>query len=295
MKIKMFLTLIAVFFSAVACSVPASATEDITVPEIHITKDGKVEAQGLLVQQIAGTTIFSKTSWGGGNFLRFTITTNSSTKILRRYGEVMPFSEISVGNYIVVKGTISSGSDSLMIAASEITNMSSLTGQMSFSGTVVSIISSNSFTMNDKKLGVITVDISNTNDIVKGNITILSSNIKVGDKVTSVTGTYNYDTKILKAQRVKIYRNMAPFKPKNFTGVLKTAPGTVFPMTVIVTIGGKNYNVKLSETTEIRKNNKSKTQISRFAADDRVKLYGHIEETEEMNIIDAEIIRNLDL
>ena len=82
------------------------------------------------------------------------------------------------------------------------------------------------------------------------------------------------------------------FKPKNFKGILKTAPDKTLPTTMVVTIALKDYTIKLSENTWVINNKRKTIALSRFVVGDDIVLYGAIQESDDLIIDNVEIVRN---
>lgn len=265
-------------------------------PEIYIDKTGKTSIVGAKVMQFAGSTIYARVIWDN-SFIRLLVKTNQSTQITRRYGELIKISDIAVNDYISIEGTLESNADTISIVASAIKNLSDQTQQNAFSGTVAAINTSlTSFTLvNDKNFDVIQVNIGTSTQIVLGSRIVDAAHIKAGDKILSASGIYDYAGKTLTAKNIKVYINMDTFKPKNYSGVLKTAPGKTPPTTMVVTIKSKDYLVNLSANTQIINNKRKATALSRFLEGDNIVLYGNIRESDDLIIDNVEIVRDASL
>ena len=289
-----------IFFGAQSFAQTASNVLDFDIkspkPEIHIDQTGKVSILGAKIIQFAGSTIYTRVIWDN-SYIRLLVKTNAATtKIARKYGETIRVANMAVGDYLSIDGVLESGADSLSVISSNIVDLSDQTQQNNFSGTVSAIDSSlTSFTMNSDAFGAIKVALNSSTQITLGSRTIDANHLKVGNKISSVSGTYNYADKSLAAQKIVVYIDMNIFKPKNFSGVLKTAPGKTLPTTMTVTIGSADYLVNLPAGTQVINNKRKTTSLSRFLEGDKVFLYGHLRESDEPIIDDVEIVRDANL
>ena len=114
MKYSAF-TMCTVLF-VVMSALPARAAN--APSEISIKPDGTFFATNVVVMQKsekAGTNLFSRVTWGN-DFLRVTILA-SSAKITKNNGGSAAVEDIQVGDILSVKGTLATGSDSLVINA----------------------------------------------------------------------------------------------------------------------------------------------------------------------------------
>ena len=264
-------------------------------PEIHINKDGRVLIEGAKIMQFVGNTMYARVIWDN-IFLRIVVKTDQNTSFVRRYGEAVNISNIAVGNYLSIEGSLESNADSLSIIAAKIKNLSDLTQQNNFSGTILAIDPSyKSFSLNSKTLGVVQVVLDGSTSIVLGSRAVGAFHLKVGDNITSVNGVYDHGTKILKADKIVVYINMSIFKAKNRSGVLKSMSGKTLPANLVVTINSEDYTVKLSEETQIINNRRKDISLSRFIEGDSIVFYGALQETDELIVDSVEIIRNASL
>jgi len=264
-------------------------------PEIQINKFGKISVVGAKVMQFAGSTIYARVIWDSA-FIRLLLKTDQSTKITRRYGESIKVSDIKIGDYITIDGVLESNADSLSIITSSITDLSDQTQQNAFSGTVTAINNSlTNFTLEDKNFGPINVNINESTQIILGSRTVNMAHIKVGDKILSASGVYNYANKTLTAKNIKIHIDLSIFKSKNHTGILKTIPGKTLPTTMVITIKSNDYLVNLSADTQIINNKRKTTALSRFLEGDTIVLYGNIRESDDLVIDNVLIVRDASL
>lgn len=300
-KLSIVATIIVMSFNfglvALAQTVMFGSDFDINAPrpEIYIDKNGKTMIVGAKVIQFAGSTIYTRVIWDN-SFIRLMVKTDQSTKITRRYGELIKVSNVAINDYIGIEGNLESNADSLSIIASAIKDLSDQTQQNTFSGTLTAINNSlTSFTLDDKNLGSIQIVIGTSTQIVLGSRIVDIAHMKIGDKIISVDGVYNYANKTLMAKNIKVYIDLSIFKPKNYTGVLKIVPGKTLPTTMVVTIKSKDYTVNLSADTQIINNKRKATALSRFVEDDTIVLYGNIRESDDLIIDNVEIVRDASL
>ncbi len=273
--------------------VPFTTVSAFSGSEVHITKDGLTSISGAKVMQLAGGTLFMRLYWGDA-YVRFTIKTNSKTKILRATNEETTMAEVSEGDLLDVTGELESGGNSLIVVASTIRNSSVDKKQATFSGKVSGVdLASRSFTL-VTKTDTITVQTGTTTQFLKGTRTLDLEHVSVGDTVLKTSGDYNLTSKLLSAQLVTTYVDLNNYKPRNFDGVLAEVSGTSLPTSVRVTVGNIKYTVNIKETTSLLSKTRSTVVLSRFVVGDKLRLYGAIREVDDP-IIDAEIVRNMSL
>lgn len=272
-----------------------SGTEDFP-PEISITKDGKVKAQGVKVMQIAGSTIFARFIWQEA-FLRLTLKTDSRTIFTRRYGDALNISDISVGDWLVVEGGLEHGSESFSINATKIKDVSIFTkDEVKVTGTIIETVGGGSILRtNTKEYGVIEIRPDGNTTITKGSLNISPKDINIGDTVISAKGVYDTAKKSLKTRTMEIYVNKNIFIPRNFQGTLKEIRGTGIPTTLVINAEGKDYTVKITDQTAIMRANRALTTLARFVVGDTVRFYGNITEA-DLNVVDnVLVVRNVSL
>lgn len=263
--------------------------------QFSIDSNGKVSADGLRVEQIAGTTFYAKIYWGP-SLIRLLIRTDSNTKIVKHYGEPITISDISVGDYVSIQGDLFTGSQSLDVVVSSIKDWNLQTEENQFSGNVVNVMVNNSqFLLNPKKSTQnITVNLASTTEISKGSLMITPDKILPGDIVINTIGNFDHSTNTLDATFVKIYQDMSIFKPKNFIGSVLVLTNQTLPGKISVLIDKKGYTLNLASTTAILNKMKRPASLARFIVGDKVRIYGFIEEANS-GTIDAQIIRNMSL
>ena len=259
--------------------------------ELHFTPDGTFTAKNVVIYQKAGTNFFSRAVWGT-TFLRFVIVTSTSTVITKKYGESATAADIKEQDIIDITGTLANGGDSMVINAKTIRDTALQTAGKTFSAVVLSVDSGGQmFVLHDKTMGKTNVAIGGA-PITKGARTITMDELKAGDKVLSVPGTYSYSTNTLNADSIVVYQDDKMFKPRNFEGTLKSISGTALPVTAVVTVGATDYTVYVPVGAPILKNSKAATVLSRYVVGDKVRFYGAIRPT-NFTEVDAEILRDL--
>ena len=259
--------------------------------ELRFASDGGISAKGLMVQQIAGTNLFVRALWGE-TYIRLVVVSNSSTKITKAYGEAASIGDIKDKDTIDVEGRLSSGGDSLVINASSIRDANLLVAGKTISGMVIALDSAeNSITVEDKVLGKTAVAVGGA-AITKGVRSVGMGEVKVGDKVLSAEGSYDYSTKKFTATAISVHQEASIFKARNFEGSLKSISSTSLPTTVVVTVGSTDYTVYLSEKSAILSKSRKSATLSRFVVGDSVRFWGSIREA-NLSEVDAEILRDL--
>ncbi|MFA6552132.1 MAG: hypothetical protein WCT19_01370 [Candidatus Paceibacterota bacterium] len=265
-----------------------------TIPEVHIDKTGKVSVQGAKVMQKAGTSYYVRLIWSE-SYIRILVKTAPGAEVVRRFGAIMSPTEINPGDYLNIDGEIESGSDSFIVKASKIRDLSDQKEMDEFSGTVNSFgTSTPGFLLNTQFQGIINVNVGTSTVIIKGSRMINLSSVHIGDKVSKIVGVFNHGNNTINATSMVVYVNMNTFKSRNFQGVLKTSPGNSLPATFIATIEGVDYTVNLQAGSDVWNNKRKTVVLSRFVVGDTIRLYGSIQESDSP-IINASIVRNLDL
>lgn len=262
--------------------------------EVHVNDNGSVSIQGARVEQVSGTTIFCKVYWGV-SFIRVTVRTNDKTVFEKRFGQKITVKELSVGDFISVTGDLFEGSNSLDVVAKKVKNWSLQTLEDSFSGTISELSTSPAgYVLNSKTRGKVTLIVASSTPVMKGSLTLGTDDLGVGVNVTSATGVFNNLNKTLTVQTIRIYQDMAKFKPRNFEGTIKSIDGNTLPTNMIVTVGGVDYTLPLADGVSILNNKRQAFSIARFIKGDKVRFYGAIRESQP-NIVDATVLRNLSL
>ena len=270
------------------------------LPSIHppatitVSEDGGAKIKNAVVFQIAGNTLFVRTYWDE-TFIRWTIRTDAKTQIIKRFSGATKFSEIAVGHVLNIDGTLLSGSETFNLNSTFIRDLSLENESGTFSGRVVKIdASSNNLTMVTVAGIYLTIKFNSGATIKKGEIYLQPSQIAVGDKILSVSGSYHEPTQSIEASNVEIYQDQSIFIYQNFQGTLKGLSGTTLPVTFILVLKNKEYNVVLPENSEVMRANRSPVDLKRFVEGDTVRIYGKIRKT-DLTTIDAELVRNISL
>ncbi len=284
-----------IFFLMLLMPVAAFAQNEAGNPsvikEIHVTNDGKVVLRGVKVMQLAGDTFYCRLIWENV-FIRLVVRSDKNTKFIKLHGGDTGVSEVNVGDYIDVEGTLPLSSESFIVLAKTVRNTSLLKENRVYKGTVTSVNqSTGTFALKTEGKSVVTVNVSEAT-LIKGKRTITPSEVAIGDRILSVSGTLDYNTSVLAATRVEIYQDKSVFKARNFEGVLSALSGAVLPVTFTFMSEGKTFTVYLQSGSIIMNRDKKKIELSRVVANDRVRVNGSIRET-NLNEIDATVLRDI--
>ena len=285
-------------FAAVSNYAPQSAGAGN--PELSIKADGVMTLKSGRVDQIVGNTFYLGVAWGTLP-MRFTMKTDARTAVTKRYGGHAAVSQISIGDYLDVEGEFFVGSDFFGVQALRVKDWSLQEESAAFSGVVLDVSPNERLTLRTLQGQTISVRLSTSSaaSVRKGSVTVPFGRLKKGDAVLSASGVYDYASNLLTADGISIYQNKADFAARNFEGVLKQIVSAQLPATLIVVVGGVDHTVRLSEKTAVLKKDRSAAQLARFVVGDTVRFYGPLREEEktlqEVSVIDAEIVRNLNL
>ncbi len=275
-------------------AVDTALTYDDSVAEMHVTKDGQVSVEGAKIIQFAGSTIYASTKWNDIT-VRWTIKTNPNTTFFRRFGEKTSIEELSLGDYLTVEGRMDGGSESIIVTASKVRDVTIQKERNIFSGTIIDHATSTQGLILKTTYGnQIILRFSGATTIYKGTRTINWSEIQIGDKITNASGTFDRVSKQLETNSATVYLEMTQFSKRNFQGTLKSFTGTTLPVTATVTVDGKDYNVEFSTDTIILNKIREPLPLARFITGDTVRFYGAIQENNP-SVIKASILRNLSL
>ena len=262
--------------------------------DIHIKPDGTFSATNVVVYQKAGTSnFFSRVTWGDA-YVRVTVLANKDTVITKAHGETATVGDIREKDVLDVEGKLSSGEGALTINATRIRDTSLQVESKTLSGTVVGVNPDNSsFVLSNQTFGATTtVILSSSVPIQKGARAISLGDISSGDRILSVSGSYDYPKNAFSATSMEVYQDKTMFTARNFQGTLKSISGTTLPATLAVEVGDTNYTVSVAADSSVLRNNRKPTTLSRFVVGDTVRFYGAIRET-NFEEIDAEIVRDL--
>ncbi len=285
-------------FAAVSNYAPQSAGAGN--PELHISADGVISLKSGRVDQIVGNTFYLGLKWGELP-MRFTMKTSSSTIVIKRYGGRAAVSQITIGDYLDAEGEFFVGSDFFGMDARKVKDWSLQEELGTYSGVITEVQPDEKFTLFTTQRQTISVRLATSSavSIKRGEVTIPFGRLRKGDVALLISGVYDYSRNLLTADRILIYQNKADFAARNFEGVLKQIVSAQLPATLIVVVGGVDHTVRLSEKTAVLKKDRSAAQLARFVVGDTVRFYGPLREEEktlqEVSVIDAEIVRNLNL
>lgn len=266
-------------------------------PELHIRPDGTVALKSARVDQIAGTTLYIGVKWGDLP-VRFTMKTGEKTSVTKHYGGTASVPAITVGDYLDVEGGFFVGSDFFGVEALRIKDWSLQEEAGVFMG-VITEVNPGSFLLRTPQNQTISVRVATSTTIRKGSVPIPFERLQRGDAIPRAAGTYDYAHDILTAKELIVFQSRNEFAPRNYEGTLKEARAASLPATLIITVGGADYTVMVSEKTEVLKKSRAPAQLTRFVAGDTVRFYGALREEEktlqDARVVDAEVIRNLNL
>jgi len=277
----------------VALTLAALPVAAATQPELHITTNGSFVAKNVSVYQKSGTTLFCRATWGNA-FVRFTVFTTPDlvpAQILRNHGGTTTIDEIEQGDLISVEGSLVPVADSLQINAKKITDFNLNKEPKVVSG-VISKTTLGALTLVTKTLGTVVLSFSTDTTITKGVRTLDPSQLSVGDKVLSASGTFNYASSTFAVSKMDVFQDKSVFLPRTFSGTIRSISGTSLPASIIVDTASASYTVYLGASAKVQSKTKSATDLSRFAAGDKVTVMGSIRQDNLANI-DATLIRDL--
>lgn len=267
-------------------------------PELHIQADGTITLKSGRVDQIAGSTFYLGLKWGTLP-MRFTMKTGTRTAVIKRYGGSATVSQIKIGDYLDIEGEFFVGSDFFGMDALRVKDWSLQEENETFLGVISAINPDYTFTLKTPTQKSILVKFATTTTIKKGVIELPANRLAVGNTILLAEGVYDYVSNTLTARRMLVFQQKAEFAARNFEGVLKQIESPRAPTTITVTVGGVDYTVRLSERTSLLKKNRAAAEFTRFVVGDIVRFYGAIREEEKTlrdeNVVDAEIVRNLNL
>ncbi|MDE2071292.1 MAG: hypothetical protein KGI70_00990 [Patescibacteria group bacterium] len=274
--------------SLVAASPARAATSSLSISE-----KGVFSANNVVVLQKNGTNLFCRVSWGDA-YVRITILTTpggAPAKIIKNHGGVGTVDDISEGDLLSVQGTLALGADNLLINATKIVDYAANFEQKTVAGTI-NALGQGVLTLRDKNLGTITLVASSTATMTKGKRTITMADLKIGDKIISASGLFDYSSNTLSATTIVVYQDSKLFVARNFQGTIERIDGTTLPTSLLVSSEGEDYRVFLAAGVSVFSSNKTKIDLNRFAVGDKVRIYGSIRQT-DITAIDADTIRDL--
>ncbi len=243
---------------------------------------------------ISGSTLYVRTYWGDA-YIRWVIRSSNKTEFIKMFGGLSNISDLKVGHIINVQGMMVSGVDTLNVDASVIRDLSLENEDGTFSGKIISVDqASGSFSLISSEGKFIKVKVSSDTTIKKGAIYINISKLAVADRILSVIGSYHQPSETVNASQISVYQDSSVFIPRNFQGKLKALSGVSLPANFTLVVASKEYNVVMSDKVEVLSVKRQPAKLQRFLEGDTVRVYGKIRET-DLNTIDAEIVRDLDL
>jgi len=260
---------------------------------LSISAEGDVALTNMKVIKIAGSTLFGRTVWGQ-SAIPWTIRTDKNTTFFKETGTKSILADVSEGDYLDIVGKLLTGGDILNIEAEKITNHALVEDHKEFQGVVSAINLDKKLFVLLQKSGVpVAVRVGGTT-FLKGKIYINFNELNIGDRILSVSGTYNIQTKELEAEKVLIFQDTSIFKPRLFTGVIESIGSAEIPTTISLKSGKKTYTLVLNDKTEIINKARKPIKLSRFEVGDFIRIWGAIRET-DLSMIDVEVARNMEL
>lgn len=282
----------AVVLAAALGAVPAFAAVN---SQLTVGTDGVFSAKNILLYQKSGTTLYCRAVWGTA-FVRLTVLASAAgttTNIIKNHGGAATIDDLSQGDYLDIKGTLQTGADTLLVNASQITDLYANEEQKIISGTIKSLSAgSGSFVLPNKTFGATTTVVVGSATIQQGVRTLTPAQLMAGDKVLSASGSYDYAANTLTTDTITLYQDPTAFAPRNFQGTVRAISGTVLPATITVSTGGGDYLVYLPQEVEILSKNRSPVSLSRFAVGDLVRFWGTMRQA-NLAEIDAGVLRDL--
>jgi hypothetical protein len=271
----------------IAASGPAAVGSTL---ESHVNNDGSVLLRGAKITALNGATLTVTQTWGA-YVATWTVVTDPSTELLRRYDGASSVTEFSVGDYVAVKGVLDASASSPTVKAIIVRDYSIQKKNASFSGTVSSVASS-SFVLATASRGNVTVVVDANTAIKEGGASTTFAAIAAGKKITLASGLFNNLTSTLQATKVDIYQNKALLSKRTFEGTLKSLTASATPPTTLVlTVGSTDFTVNVPLNISIIGQNWLTLPLSSFVVGDKVRVYGAVQ-PQSMTTIDASIVRD---
>lgn len=261
---------------------------------ISISEKGEVSVKNAVVYMVSGPTLFVRTYWDDA-FIRWTIRVSGKTELIKKFNGAIKVSDIKVGHILNAEGTMISGADSLNINATVVRDLNLEDENGKFSGVVTRANDGTStFVIKTDSGKSVTIKVDGSVTIKKGARYITLSEVVYGDKIVTVEGIYHQPTESVKSNFIEVYQTKKIFEPRNFQGKLKSLSSTSLPTVAVVSIDNIDYTFNLPSNAEVLTNKRKPVSLQRYVIGDTVRLYGKIRET-NLTMVDAEIIRNLDL
>ncbi len=262
--------------------------------ELHINNNGKVLVRGIKVTGVSGSVISGTIAWGS-YALPVSINGASVTKVARRFGGTATVDEVSAGDFISVEGSLDQTQSALTINATFIKDWSIQDKSATFSGTVSSVdAASNSFVLASRQRGNITVAVTASTTITKGNQAATFADITQGATIAGTSGTWDTVSNTLTASKVRIYVNEALLNKRVFEGTVQTVGGTAAPATLTVQVGKTTYTVNVAANTTLITSKWNATTLGAMATGNTVRIYGSIDPS-NTTTINALVVRDVSL
>ncbi len=262
--------------------------------ELHINNNGKVLVRGIKVTGVSGNTVSGTIAWGSYS-LPVSVNGASVTKVARRFGGTATVSEISAGDFISVEGSLDQTQSMLTINATFIKDWSIQDKAGTFSGTVSSVnAGASSFVLASRQRGNITVVVTASTTIMKGNQAATFADITQGATISTVSGTWDTVNNTLTAAKVRIYVNEAVLNKRTFEGTLQAIAGTTAPTTLTLQVGKTTYAVNVAANTTLITNKWNATTLSAMTTGNTVRVYGSVDPS-NTTTINALVVRDVSL
>jgi len=262
--------------------------------ELHINNNGKVLIRGIKVTGVSGNVVSGTIAWGSYS-LPISVNGASVTRVARRFGGTAAVSEISAGDFISVEGSLDQTQSALTVNATFIKDWSIQDKAATFSGTVSSVdAASNSFVLASRQRGSITVNVTASTTIMKGNQSATFADITTGATISAVSGTWDTVSNTLTANKVRIYVNERLLNRRIFEGTLQAIGGTTAPSTLTVQVGNTTYTVNVAANTTLITNKWNPTTLGAMTTGNKVRIYGSVE-ANNTGTIDALVVRDVSL
>lgn len=299
MKYRAYLSLLVFVFCAVALpahaeplSASLNSTSGNTNSQIYVDKEGNGYFENVKVYQAVGKSFFARLVWNDG-FVRVSVRTTDATKITRLDGQVVSYADIREGDMLNISGKLESGNGSITIAASAVKDISLQQRPITLAGTVKTYgTPSGGFTLTSKTRGDVLIATGTTTVFTKGSLTVSLDTLSAGDVISKVEGLYDPVTNTLQATKVVVYVDMSLFKKQTFEGTFVSQGSEANSLQV--EIKGVVHTVYVATDGKVIDKKYNPTNLARFMAGDKVRVYGTREEVRP-TVIQASIVRNTKL
>ncbi len=215
-------------------------------PDLRIASNGKISIKAVAVDNVNGNIITITTKWGSYG-LTWAVYTDGETKFLRRRGNASALADLKSGHIINIDGRLVTTALNATISAGTIKNLSDNKTSSSLSGIIAGADGPNRrFTIKSRGEDV-TVTASNATQINKSGVSIVFSELRVGNKV-AVKGLWDraittpFQADLISVETRRQFRN----------GVVRSGPGATLPTSMTVAFEGFDYNVLLSSATSVK-------------------------------------------